>query len=817
MSVFGGSESDDGTALARLAALEAAMAELATTVGTNAGAAGDAVAGEATTRASGDQALTTAIQAEETARIAGDTDLATQLGAEIQARIAGDEAALGNEASARVLADAALGLRIDDEITARGAAVTGEATTRANADTALGIRIDGEITARGAAVTGEATTRANADTALGVRIDGEITARGAAVTGEATTRANADTALGVRIDGEATTRTNADTALGARIDGEIVARAAGDANIVASLPRRSSRAADNSIQSTTALAVDADLSVTLGANVLAFLRGRIFYASGATGDLKYRFDGPAAPVAVQIKRQTLAPGATSYSGIALDTSYSGSDIVVDGGAGAGLIEFEALVQNGANAGDFVFKWAQSATEAVNTTVKAGSWIECSLLPWTSAFAFANTAIAKLGAFVTGFSAGHNLVNASLGEGNSRLETIATGTKLEAQLNGTTPTFTCTVDGGAPFTITVPAGWSWVTIFSGLSDGPHRVTISGQYIESDNTLRVTGSVPAIARPSDIPNIYRLGSAPFITYGATEGVTLINQNLFPAPYQRQWTAGAGFGLRFKATTTSIRLWMYNKANPSRMIVLQDGVQIADVTPSGTGSGYDLVTLKTGLPLTSCEYEIKMIEVGRTTYIYDLLVDALDTVVHTAKPIDAHYGDSIAAETNAGGGVTFDARNGDAYQIAAASGHSAVLLGTGGAKVSTALRDGTARVTGLPVLPDRVFITAGTNDMFAAVPLATFRADYKTMLSNLRAGLSSGQKIYARGILPRVGYTAQRLAYNTEMQAAVAETADPNIIYVNTDDWIDATAGVDTVEGLHPNVAGYAKMTARQLAAL
>lgn len=430
------------------------------------------------------------------------------------------------------------------------------------------------------------------------------------------------------------------------------------------------------------------------------------------------------------------------------------------------------------------------------------------------FPFADAGIAKLGEFLPSVGGGHNFVGAvgARSAGHSYIDMIVTGRTCKAQLFG--GTYLLTIDGGAPTTITAPSGWSFVTLFDGPTDGTHRITLEGDYYDSDIALEITGAPPRLTRPTDIPaGFYPLGAAPFTTYGAQDGV-FGTSGIGYTVDQRLWNAGSGCGLRFKATTAAVALWLFTGIPSGRVALLQDGVQIAEVTPPDVSGGpYNLVTLATGLS-GSHEYEVQFIWAGYSNYVYAVLVDSLDTVAHAARPIDAHYGDSIVSETASS--IAFDARQGDPYLIANATGHASIHYGLSGQQVSTVLRDSTAAITSIPTAPARVFITAGTNDMANGVAVSTFQADYQTMLSNLRAGLPSAV-IYARGILPRLGYTSLRDTFNAAISAAVAALSDANIHYVNTDGWIDPTNGVDTLEGLHPTAAGYAKIAAAQLAVL
>jgi len=139
--------------------------------------------------------------------------------------------------------------------------------------------------------------------------------------------------------------------------------------------RTAMKLTDETVQSNTTLFTDAELVFAMLANTKYTFRARIHFTTGATGDFKFRHTGPASPTLVQIKRAHIIGAGSAYAGIALDTAYSASDVAVAGAAGSGWIELDGLIHNGANAGSFGFRWAQNASEAVNTTVRAGSYID----------------------------------------------------------------------------------------------------------------------------------------------------------------------------------------------------------------------------------------------------------------------------------------------------------------------------------------------------------------------------------------------------------------------------------------------------------
>lgn len=589
----------------------------------------------------------------------------------------------------------------------------------------------------------------------------------------------------------------------ARAGAEAAALAAADDRdavevLLAQQPRRVAKYLDSTVISSTVLVTDTNLVVPLGANSLTVLRGHIDYTAGATGDLKWQHAGPTA-VSVRINRKALAPGDTAYSGIMIDTTYSSSEIIVGGGAGAGVIEFDATIRNGPTAGNFNIRWAQNAPDATATTFKAGSRIEYFGLPASADFAFSSTAIAKLGSYSGPVSAGgHNVISLQAGGIlNSYIETMVAGSAVEAQLF--TGNYTVTIDDGTPMTIAGPGGntWGFVSLFSGLEDEPHRVKVKGVAIDSDITFRVVGYAPNLERPSDIPSRYRIYDAAYSSYIAKDGA--------PDPYTGNYGTGdqrvavqssaCGFGLRFSASTTSVRVWIYDGTANSQHILLQDGVAMGTPYTTSGSSLYKLVTLATGLS-GSHEYEIQAIHSGKQSYIFAIFVDTLDAVAHTAKNLDAWYGDS-----NVEMQIGEDSRGHAAYLQARRNGRACIRKGLGGQKVSPWGRDNTSLITsGLSQVASRIFNMLGVNDYHFSTPLATFEADYTTMLANQRSGSASAPIIclgiheHYRPTFAGTPYSdADRIAYNTRIQAAVAArltAGDTNVFYIDTTGWIDGT---------------------------
>jgi hypothetical protein len=593
-------------------------------------------------------------------------------------------------------------------------------------------------------------------------------------------------------------RTGAETA-----EGIASAAATSVTAAAALLPVRFQKSSDETITADATLNVDADLQVPLPANTTRIITGKLFYTTTAAADFKFRHTGPAGAVRVRVKRLSMAPGDTTAVGLT-DTAYSAADIVVAGGAGSGVIELTAAIENGATSGNFGISWSQNTSDAGNTTLEKESYLESAPVPQTTIYALNNAAIASIGEFTP--SAGSPNFVSTVQPGDSFVEFDAHGSKCDMQINGTGgETYTVVVDGGTPFVLSPSAVWQWGNIFTGLSDAAHNVHIYGKYFNADQAVRVTGFAPALSRPAAIPNFFALDSSSFTTNGIAEGMSAIVSAFYSN--MRLWTRGGGSGLRVKATTTSVRVFTYGLGQ--RIILEKDGVGIADVRAPNDGH-FRILDLATGLS-GSHEYKAYPVDAGIQCFMKALLVDSIDAVAHPARPLHKWYGHSFVAEDNSG--ATFDARTGDAYLVAQAAGAEVVRYGAGGAVVANTLRDGTANITGTPGTAAKYYIDAGVNDLTTGVAAATFQTAYQTMIENLYAA-DPGKPIRCIGIgdmSPALAHYSSLGTFNTAIQSAVtaakASTGYSDIKYIAmTGVIVVATDTSDTT--LHPNALGYAK---------
>lgn len=132
--------------------------------------------------------------------------------------------------------------------------------------------------------------------------------------------------------------------------------------------------ADQSVISSTTLVTVPQFTIPIGANERVLLRYNIQFSAGATGDLKYFVDVPTSPTLFRQAALSVDP-AGAVAGGAILTAESNTASVVSASAGGGLLLLNVVVANGTTAGNIIFQFAQNSSEAVNTTIRQGSYLE----------------------------------------------------------------------------------------------------------------------------------------------------------------------------------------------------------------------------------------------------------------------------------------------------------------------------------------------------------------------------------------------------------------------------------------------------------
>ncbi len=126
---------------------------------------------------------------------------------------------------------------------------------------------------------------------------------------------------------------------------------------------------------TTITVDDASLVIPVLANKSYIIRMRVFFTSGTTPDFKFELVGPASPTRISIFAQSLPPNSTTLS-TSMTEAYAGATANIACTTGHdGWIAYEIGLDNGANAGNVSFQWAQNTSDATPAVVYAGSFAE----------------------------------------------------------------------------------------------------------------------------------------------------------------------------------------------------------------------------------------------------------------------------------------------------------------------------------------------------------------------------------------------------------------------------------------------------------
>lgn len=136
------------------------------------------------------------------------------------------------------------------------------------------------------------------------------------------------------------------------------------------------QASDLTVNNTTTYQ-NSSLAFAVAANTKYHFHGIAFIDTGATADAKFQFTGPAAPTILRIRTASINAAATAFGNIRVEVAFSQSRALAGTGTNGAYVEFHGILHNGANAGTVTFQWGANALEAVNTILRAGSYLEWS--------------------------------------------------------------------------------------------------------------------------------------------------------------------------------------------------------------------------------------------------------------------------------------------------------------------------------------------------------------------------------------------------------------------------------------------------------
>lgn len=123
------------------------------------------------------------------------------------------------------------------------------------------------------------------------------------------------------------------------------------------------------------LTADPTLVVAMLASKTYVVSFRVWFTGSTADDFKFRITGPAAPVTVKMVRRHIPPNTTTYT-VAVLEAYDAADINIACNTGdVGFIEIDVIVENGINAGNLAFEWANQNGGGGTSSVNKGSFLQ----------------------------------------------------------------------------------------------------------------------------------------------------------------------------------------------------------------------------------------------------------------------------------------------------------------------------------------------------------------------------------------------------------------------------------------------------------
>lgn len=132
---------------------------------------------------------------------------------------------------------------------------------------------------------------------------------------------------------------------------------------------------DESVQSDTSVNVDSHLKFSMLANTKYAIKIVVYFSTPAAADFKFDVNGPAGPNQVFGVMKYIDPAGVATNDVRFGTYAGSATSILSAGTSVGFIQIEMIVDNGANAGTFAFRWAQVTSTASNTTVFGASHLQ----------------------------------------------------------------------------------------------------------------------------------------------------------------------------------------------------------------------------------------------------------------------------------------------------------------------------------------------------------------------------------------------------------------------------------------------------------
>jgi len=125
---------------------------------------------------------------------------------------------------------------------------------------------------------------------------------------------------------------------------------------------------DTAVNDSVTLSAIDEFKLRVGKYERFILKYTLFTTHNATADIKVKVDVPASPT---IYRAQLVSGGAEGT----TTLTAEGDLALTTATANDVVEVKAVVQNGANAGDITFSFAERDTGGAGVTVLGGSYLE----------------------------------------------------------------------------------------------------------------------------------------------------------------------------------------------------------------------------------------------------------------------------------------------------------------------------------------------------------------------------------------------------------------------------------------------------------
>jgi hypothetical protein len=135
-------------------------------------------------------------------------------------------------------------------------------------------------------------------------------------------------------------------------------------------------AADQTVVSSTTVVAVPTLQFQLAKFQRVQFDVELYFTSVAAAGFRYRFSVPQTPTLYRAIREHIAPDALTAIVAALDTANDGvTDRTITHASGTdGAVRMTGIIQNGSTAGAVQLSFAQNASNAGSTIIRAGSFV-----------------------------------------------------------------------------------------------------------------------------------------------------------------------------------------------------------------------------------------------------------------------------------------------------------------------------------------------------------------------------------------------------------------------------------------------------------